>query len=378
MMRVFASIHGDDINPAATPSQGPRLLREFLIYAERGRLDSTLANQAAATESPFERDVFQALTARGAKLVPQVGVSGYRIDFGVLDPTTPGRFICGLECDGVAYHASPTARDRDRLRQQVLEARGWTINRVWSTDWFKDRPGQIDRLLGLIETARQHAGEVAATQAAAEAEAQARRKQAEAAEAEIAAQLATLPSTRNNGDYQRPAAPAYRMAPGEGRYTSDILTVPLSQVQKAVAQVAEVEAPLHVTDLVTRVAGLWGARSGTRIRARITEAVQASQPEIALQGEFVVRAGAEIPVRSRAGTHIPPERVAPDEYRQAILTVLGTGQGFSRVELSNEVRALLGFGRATEPLHQAVAAQVSQLLAEGRLGEGSSGLTLRQ
>jgi very-short-patch-repair endonuclease len=386
LMRVFSSIHGDDINPAATPSLGAKLLHDFLNYAERGRLDSTIANQAAATESPFELDVLHALTARGASLVPQVGVSGYRIDFGVQDPAAPGRFVCGLECDGVAYHASPTARDRDRLRQQVLEARGWTIYRVWSTDWFKDRPGQIERLLGQIETARRHASQVAATQAAAEAEAQARRQQAESAAAEAAVAALISPSkimaapapSHTNGDYQRPAAPAYRLAPGEGRYTSDILTAPLSQVQKAVTQVVEIEAPLHVTDLLTRVAGMWGVRAGARIRARVMDALEASQPQVTVQGEFVTQPGATVAVRSRANAHIPPERVAPEEYRLAILSVLGAGQGFSRADLSNEVRALLGYGRATEPLHQAVEAQVTGLLAEGRLGEGSAGLTLRQ
>ena len=194
----------------------------------------------------------------------------------------------------------------------------------------------------------------------------------------MAAQLATPAAPRANGDYQRPAAPAYRLTPGEGRYSSDLATAPLNQVQKAVALVVEAESPLHVTDLVTRVAGLWGARVGTRIRARVLDALAASQPQVSVSGEFVSQPGTAVAVRSRAGTHIPPERVAPEEYRQAILTVVGTGQGFSRADLSNEVRALLGFGRATEPLHQAVEAQVSALLAEGKLGEGSSGLTLRQ
>jgi len=32
---------------------------------------------------------------------------------------------------------SRSARDRDRLRQQVLEDRGWQIHRIWSTDWFQ-------------------------------------------------------------------------------------------------------------------------------------------------------------------------------------------------------------------------------------------------
>ncbi len=79
------------------------------------------------------------------------------------DPDFPGRFLCGIECDGVAYHGSQTARDRDRLRQQVLEARGWTIYRVWSTDWFKDRSGQIERLLKLIADSKSRAETEAAT-----------------------------------------------------------------------------------------------------------------------------------------------------------------------------------------------------------------------
>ena len=94
---------------------------------------------------------------------PQVGVAGYRIDIGVRDADAPGRFLLGIECDGVAYHASDTARDRDRLRQQVLEARGWTIVRVWSTDWFKDRAGQMERLEQAIADAR--AGERADVEA---------------------------------------------------------------------------------------------------------------------------------------------------------------------------------------------------------------------
>ena len=151
-MRVFSSMRASDIHEGQ--SKGGPLLKGFLEYAESGRLDHPSLVAAAHTESPFEREVVTDLTRRGHLVQPQVGVAGYRIDIGVRDPDAPGRFLLGIECDGVAYHASDTARDRDRLRQQVLEARGWTIVRLWSTDWFKDRAGQMERLEQSIADAR--------------------------------------------------------------------------------------------------------------------------------------------------------------------------------------------------------------------------------
>jgi very-short-patch-repair endonuclease len=159
-MKVFSSMRGEDINVAQSTSRGARLLRGFLLYAEHGRLES--AAPAAADEArrlAFERDVQTELARHGLRLQPQVGVAGYRIDFGVLDEAVPGRFLCGIECDGPAYGASETARDRDRLIQEVLAARGWTLLRVWSTDWFKDRAGQVERLLRQIEELRRRARE---------------------------------------------------------------------------------------------------------------------------------------------------------------------------------------------------------------------------
>ena len=58
--------------------------------------------------------------------------------------------ILGIECDGAAYHSSKSARDRDRLRQEILESKGWKIHRIWSTDWFRNRDHEIERLLTKI------------------------------------------------------------------------------------------------------------------------------------------------------------------------------------------------------------------------------------
>jgi hypothetical protein len=60
--------------------------------------------------------------------------------------------LLGVECDGASYHSGRSARDRDRLRQEILVNLGWKIHRVWSTDWFKSRDSEIKRLLRTIES----------------------------------------------------------------------------------------------------------------------------------------------------------------------------------------------------------------------------------
>jgi very-short-patch-repair endonuclease len=93
----------------------------------------------------------QALRERGWDVHPQVGCSGYRIDLAVVDPTAPGRYLLGIECDGRTYHSGATARDRDRLRQFVLENLGWKIARVWSTDWWRDAQAEVEKLLARLD-----------------------------------------------------------------------------------------------------------------------------------------------------------------------------------------------------------------------------------
>src|SRR5690606_13107025 len=115
--------------------------------------EATQLDGDAATESPFEQQVLEALRARGHSVVPQVGCSGYRIDLGVVDPRAPGSFLLGIECDGAFYHSAKTARDRDRLRAAVLRRLGWTLCRVWSSDWWRSPDKELARLETAIRDA---------------------------------------------------------------------------------------------------------------------------------------------------------------------------------------------------------------------------------
>jgi very-short-patch-repair endonuclease len=376
-MRAFSSMRGDEINPVNATSQGPRLLREFLLYAEQGRLDGTAASAAAQTESPFEREVYTELTRRGVSLQPQVGVAGYRIDLGVIDDQLPGRYLCGIECDGAAYHSSETARDRDRLRQQVLEARGWTIHRLWSTDWFKDRRGQVERLLAFIDGDRQTRREEQ------EAERQARERLALIEREEVDLGESPAPGSNSETDrVNRPSARPYTTAELSPIYAGqDLTAASASFISQAIIEVVSVEAPLHVTDLAQRVAARWACNLSPRRTARIRAVAEACAREgkIMMKGDFVYADddANSVIVRSRAGTRIPPERIPPEEYHDAVLTVLRAGDGLDRVTLTKAVRALFGFSRTGPVLEEAIGAAIESLLSEEVIGEGSVGIRLR-
>ena len=147
-LHVFSSIRAEQIDLGRTRAVGVKDLKAFLDYAERGAiaLPSCDEGSLGPAESPFEEAVADALRAKGWEVRTQIGVSGFRVDLGVVHPDYAGSYLAGIECDGARYHSSATARDRDKVRQAVLEGLGWTILRVWSTDWFRNPLIAADRL----------------------------------------------------------------------------------------------------------------------------------------------------------------------------------------------------------------------------------------
>lgn len=153
-VEVVSSVDSSDF-PAEINAEGVRHLQRYLDYAKRGveALALDIGPSELDAESPFEEEVLRVVRSWGYDCQPQVGVAEYRVDIGVRNPARPGEFVLGIECDGAMYHSSKVARDRDRLRQEVLQRLGWRIHRIWGTAWYRNREDQEVRLREAIESA---------------------------------------------------------------------------------------------------------------------------------------------------------------------------------------------------------------------------------
>lgn len=147
---VFSSFDPGMIDLTRTSSHAIRDLKHYLEFAERGpaALGAALQSQGSTHDydSDFEMTVAERLRAAGWSVRTQVGVSRFRVDLGIVHPNLPGTFLAGIECDGAAYHSSPSARDRDRVRHIILENLGWRLLRIWSTDFFQDPDSVMARV----------------------------------------------------------------------------------------------------------------------------------------------------------------------------------------------------------------------------------------
>jgi very-short-patch-repair endonuclease len=256
---VISSMHAHDIDLNRTDALGVKLLRAYLDYAERGPESLGAAITAVGEhgfESPFEQDVYEELTRRGLTVHPQVGCARFRIDLALVDPRRPGRYLLGLECDGATYHSSATARDRDRLRQDVLERLGWRICRVWSTDWLRDRETQVRRVQTALERAQ-------------------REKSAEREEPPPVAR--TQPPTQEAPSAGQPTEEEATAAPpsGPGPSYKSIDDVPEFVLREVLTRLLRTFGATEANELIQAVARQLGfKRTGKRIQTRINQALE--------------------------------------------------------------------------------------------------------
>lgn len=355
-VEVIASMDAGDIPPST--NENVEALRAYLDFARRGI--ATLGTQASVTglmpDSPFEESVIRAIQSWGYLVEPQVGAAGFRIDIGVRHPAKPGTFALGVECDGYQYHSAPAARDRDRLRDQVLSGLGWTLHRIWGTGWYRDRTQEEDRLRAAIEAA------VAGT-ATRQRIFTIPRETVETAAAEI-----DVPVTWAV-DYieAKPVKLPNWVEPAEpGNYLH--LVEPL----KALAQA---EGPVHLDTVSERVRGWWSVgRVTSRLRENLDRAI--AKAGLTREGDFIDVPNRPVTkVRSRNHNR-KPEQVHLDEFALAAEMLVRDVGGAARSEVVVAIARQFGWGRTGSIVDLRVNAAVDRAIAGGTLVESGDTLSL--
>lgn len=364
---IFSSIgHGDIELRGASVPVGRRVLHAYLKFAETGQTDVPMATGRDA-DSEFEIAVGNRIRSAGYEVDYQVGSAGFRIDIGVRDPASANAYLLGVECDGASYHSALWARERDRLRQQVLESKGWRLHRIWSTDWFNRPDDELARLLAAIAAAKAaHASDLAAERDVREARETAIRIERESAPA---AEPVSVPYVE--------AAVARIAAYDEAHL------VPTGALARYVTEVVAVEQPVHADEVARRVARAWGAqRAGSRIRTSVDKALAAAKADgKLLGGPFWTTPGGAVRVRERSAVDSTslrqPANLPPAELDLAILEAVERSIAISADEAARAVAEALGFAALSAQLKAVVLDRVGQLVSQKTLSE-KDGLLRRE
>ena len=357
---AYSNFVGADLDLRRSGARGVRALKTFLEYAQHGVIDVPEASGREA-DSPFEEAVAARLRALGHDVAHQVGSAGFFVDLAVVDPERPGRYLLGIECDGATYHSSRSARDRDRLRQQVLEGLGWRIHRIWSTDWFRNPEKELERVGMAVRSAKING----ATRSAPKPSPPKPLERAPEPEPEIPA----------------PTAP-YRMArPGIGLLGTPLHEVPAGRLAQWIAQVVQTESPVHFEEVILRIRKAAGVgRAGSRIRAQMRSAARVGARRQLYridESEFLWRLEHEaVEVRPRHGDIPPslrdPARIPSEEIETALVHAVRVSYGISPDGAVGEAIRLFGFRRSGPKIVERFRHVLDELVARGTiLREGS-------
>ncbi len=353
---VFASFDPGDIDPSRVKRDGPRVLKRFLDYAKTGIMDVRTPTGLEA-DSPFEEDVAAVIASLGFLADTQVGSTGFRIDIGVRHPDRPGQYLVAVECDGSAYHSALWARERDRLRQDILENLGWRFHRIWSTDWFHHRKREIERLKTALDLARDQIEKGIHVRGANHSSA----RPAQQGPAEPMTEVINI-------EHLDLKMPAYVRADLAVRSSVEPHEAPVTQLADLVTKIVAIEGPIHIDEVARRITTAFGkSKAGSRIVEATSRALrQALQQDAALKqdGSFLMTQAqaAEPPVRDRSaetGSLLKAAYIPPCEIAAAAAIVLKESGGVSTDDLVRAVARLLGFQRVGNDLSAVIVDAVT-------------------
>ncbi|MCD8295617.1 MAG: DUF4011 domain-containing protein [Clostridia bacterium] len=382
-VKLVGSIKPEDINIDNVSYDGVKMLRSYIDFAIRGvdALRGELSYSLDPTlESPFEASVYDYLKSEGYEAITQVGCSGFRIDMAIRHPKHSGEFVLGIECDGATYHSSRTARERDRLRQDVLEEMGWTIYRIWSTDWIKNTVAEKKRLINAVEEAL----------AKARVEDQPIDPDQQESSAEVSADLQTVASEEEDSENEAievvspiiPAEcntkPALNKEHRENSFKPktyetdnmfpDYVYADIDELRKlsksdAIKRVVEIEQPIHIRELCRRVSPLFDGEETiiNQVKELINDTLS-REIKIRKSG-FVAKIGLKT-VMPRRSVNLPRDikYISKQELIEALRIIASRKPGLKQDDLFKETARELGYGRTGRNIYDSLRKAYKALL----------------
>ena len=348
---VFTNLSPEDIDVSRTSAPGVHALKTFLAFAAAADT-SGVADISNEPGSSLEQAVARSLTEAGYQLRPQVGAAGHWVDLAVVDPEQSGRYLMGIETDGETYHNSRSSRDRDRLREQVLNGLGWQIHHIWSTDWFNHPDRELKRVAEAIEAAKNE-GSV---------------------HREITADSSPIQREGAPVELEVEVIPEYLLATPKAAFR-DTGFPPEADPALAVwvAQVVDVESPIHLAEVAHRIADAAGVRRVKRYQEAMNRAIEnvVASGSVTINGEFLWRSGMTEPtMRDRSKLPVSSKKiefVAPEELAVAVRRVVAGSYGIAFEEITSPAVKLLGFSRVTSDMRSIVEPLITHMVTDGTL-----------
>ncbi|MBE5795849.1 MAG: DUF3320 domain-containing protein [Clostridiales bacterium] len=344
-VKLVTSVLAGDIDLRRTASEGTRLLRAYIDYAEKGyaALEEPAAETAPACDA-FVSRLSGVLAAAGLTVEQSVGCSDCRVDLAIRRPAPEGdpagsSYALGVMTDGAAYAAQRTCRDRDSLQSSVLRGMGWRLHRVWSADWLQ-RPDSVEREL------------LAAAQ-----------------EALLAPDaLPDEPDAPPEQTWSHPAAASdapIAFAEYQQALLPEGTELPMNEL---ILRIVETEQPVHRDEVCRRLAPALGLERVTPALRRDAEVAVARLllDELREDDGFLSMAGFTLTHPRRAGSR-PIDMISPEELRLALMLVAVHSIGAAPDSVIARVAELLGFERRGPRIQRTLESTLDALAADGQL-----------
>ena len=350
---VFSNFKSSEMHTNDKTPRSIECLKNFLHYAETGEF-APIYHTGEDFDSPFEESVYNFLTDEGYEVEKQVGCAGYKIDLAIVDKDNANRYILAIECDGATYHSSKLSRDRDRLRQEILENLGWKFHRIWSTDWYHNRSSAKKRLVKTIEETIENKDNI---------------KIAKKIESDSEPEIIVKP----RGESMQEELDNY--------FTNYIYFTPYGDnyLDKSMLKsFINCESPVHIDDMYDCLKVFFNHKATKKFKRDINKVLSdlTLEKSIVKKGNFYYSPNFDeksFRVRKRKSPKI--DRIPNEEIQKAIIATLNLQFSLKRDDLIKEASKYLGFNILRDKNRKSFNDMIDQMIYKGKLKENNNKIT---